>query len=393
MKGYVKLMPVLVLLFVGYMLWSGGIGKYQELDRGYKGISLRFETNPQTIDRLVEIRNRRQEADMYLTAWRQDYNINIEDPGLGVCIESDVIYMWGDGRGVLSIYKDAGCTMSVDKAYELWGSRDVLGKTVYIDGTPYKVAEITDIMDGIIAVRKDDYEKGMKFVSLDMDPKSNEVESDVNIEKFMLQYSHDADSSINYSDLLFLAGNFMILPAFTVSALMSGRILAELYGVKKHKKVFNVISHYVFFLVLWICICFFAGSFAFEIPGRLIPTRWSDFDFWSLVIEGFKDDLNGFRLMPMYALDSYFRKSFIYILVCGILSSACFTAALKHMNNKNLSMLMLMALETVTASIMFYAVFASGVQHGKYSRAYWFILPMYFVLDCFINKFSLCERT
>lgn len=393
MKGYVKLMPALILLFVGYMLWSSGIVKYEELDRGYGGISLSFETNPKTIDQLVEIRNQQQGSgiDSSLTAWRQNYNIKIEEPDLGVCVESDLIYMWGDGKGILSTYKDAGCIMSGDKAYELWGSRNVLGKTVYIDGSPCKVTGITDVIDGIIAVRRDDYEKDMKFISLDMEPKSNGLESDVYIENFMLQYSQQADSSINYSDLLSIAGNFMVLPAFAISVYMCGRILRELYGVKKHKKACKFIGHYIVFLLMWLCICFFAGSLNFEIPGSFIPTKWSDFDFWSRVIERLKGGLKGLRLMPVYALDSYFRKSFIYILLSGIMSSACFIAVLKYMRNKNLNRLM--AVETVTAFIMFYAAFASGVGQGRYSRAYWFILPVCFVLDYFINKLSLGERT
>lgn len=393
MKRYVKPLSALFLLLVGCMLWSVGIVKYHELDKIYGGISLRFETNPQVIDSLVEIRNQQQAAgtDSNLTAWRQDYNIKIEDSCLGVCIESDVIYIWGDGKGILGTYKDVGCSMSADKSYELWGSRDVLGKTIYIDGVSYKVACVTDMMEGVIAVRKSDYERDMKFVSLDMEPISNQDERDVLIEEFVLQNSHSADSSINYYEMLFLTGNFMLFPVFTVAAYMFGRILTELYCAKKHKKGFKVIACYVFFLILWVSVCFFTGSFSFEIPGSFIPTKWSDFDFWSRVIERLKNELSGLRLMPMYALDNYFRKSFIYISICSFLSSACFIAVLRYIRNKNLNMLIV--IETVTAFIMFYAAVSAGAQYGKYSGAYWFILPGYFVFDFFINNFKLRERT
>ena len=331
MKKYVNNFSLLLFLIVGCVLWSDGIAKYRELDKGYGGISIRFETTPLNIDSLAEIRNQQQEAgvDSNLTAWTQSYNIKTEDPSLGVCIESDVIYMWGDGKRMLVTYKDVGCAMSEDIAYKLWGSRDVLGKTVYVDGISYRVAGITDIFEGTIAIIKDDYENDMKFVSLDMEPISDPDDRDVLIEEFILQNSHSADSSINYSDLLSLAGNFIMLPAFTVFVYVFARISAELYRTKKYKKGFKSVTFYVFLLIMWICLCYFAGSFSFKIPGRLIPTKWSDFDFWSRTVESLKSGLRGLRLMSVYAFDSFFRKSFIYISICAFLSTTCFIAVLR----------------------------------------------------------------
>lgn len=393
MKRYMKLLPAILLIFTGCMLWSGGVGRYREVGMGYGGISLRFETNPLAIDSLDEIRKQQQAegADSKLTAWRHDYNLEIEDSNLGVSIESDVIYMWGDGKDMFGLCGISGCAMSRDKAYELWGSRDVLGKDVYIDGISYKVTCVTDNIPGIIAVKKDDYERGMSFVSLDMDPKAAGDESDVQIEKFILQNSHGADSSINYSDLVTMLGNFLVFPSMTVSALMCGRILAGLYCAGKYKKGCIVIACYAFFLIFWICICLFFGSFYFEIPGNFIPAKWSDFDFWTRLIEKYKNDLNGLRLMRTYTFDNYFRKSFVYISACVLLSSACFTAALGRVRNKTLNGLM--AVEIVSAFIMFYAAAASGAQYGRYGSSYWLILPVYFIFDCFINNFNMRERT
>lgn len=393
MKKYKRELLAMLLVLAGCMLWSSGAGRYAELDREYGGVSLRFETTPLNIDGLDEIRRRQKDSEMdfKLTAWRQDYNIEIEDPDLGICIESDVIYMWGDGKGMCCPWGYTGCSMSSDKAYELWGSRDVLGKTVYIDGISYKVACVTDTVTGIIAVKKDNYEREVKFVSLDMDPESAGDEAGIQLEEFILQNSHAADSLINYSDLVSVAGNFPILPAFFVSALMCGRILCMLCPAVKYKKGYKTTAVYVFLLVLWLCLCSFSGCFSFEIPESLIPTKWSDFDFWSGLAERYRDDLNGLRLTRKYAFDSYFVKSFMYIAARGLLSSFCLAAALSIIRNKSLCRLM--AVETASAFILFYAVWASGAQYGRYSAIYWLILPMYFAFDCFINNFNVSERT
>lgn len=396
MKKHGRDIMEMLLIFAGLMLWGCAVSKYGDLSRSFGGISLRFETNPQDIENIVELRSRQKEAgtDSKLTAWRQDYGLKIEDRDLGLRIESDVIYMWGDGKDLPDTYGASGCVISGDKAYELWGSRDVLGKTVYIDGVSYKVTAVTDSMRGIIAVKRDDYETGVKFVSLDMEPKSNRSESnesDARIEEFMLQNSYGADSSINYSALLSVLGNFPVLPALAISALMSVRILSGLYRAVKHKNGYMAIAYHAFFLILWVCICFFAGSFSLEIPGNFIPTKWSDFDFWSGLAERYKGDLRGLRLMPVYALDGYFRKSYVCVSAWGLLSSLCFAAALRHARNKSLGCLM--ALEAVSAFIMFCAAAVPGARYGSYSRAYWIILPTYFVFDFFINNFSLCERT
>ncbi len=385
----------MLLVLAGCMLWSGSAGRYAELDRGYKGVSLRFETTPLTIDGLDEIRRRQKDlrTDFKLTAWRQDYNLEIEDRDLGICIESDVIYMWGDGKGMCGY---TGCSMSSDKAYELWGSRDVLGKTVYIDGISYKIACVTDSMTGIIAVKGDNYRRDEKFVSMDMEPELDGDEASVLIEEFILQNSYSADSLINYSDVVSVTGNFVIFPALTIFACMCARLLTGFYYAKKHKKGFRVIACYVYvaFLVLWVCICFFAGSFSFEIPGSFIPTKWSDFDFWSGLAERYRNDLSGLRLARDYVPDVYLTKSFIYIFAGGLLSSACFTAALRLMRSKSLNMLMIV--ETASAFIMLYAAVASGARYGKYACMYWLILPIYFAFDFFINnfkKFNMCEGT
>lgn len=392
MKKYGKELLSILLIFTGCMLWSCGIGRYRDLNREYGGISLRFETNPLAMDSLAEIRRQQEEAgtDLKLTAWRQDYNIKIEDPKLGVCIESDVIYMWGDEKDILLPCPARGCVMSADKAYELWRSRDVLGKNVFIDGFPYKVTCVTDNMPGIIAVRRADYESGMKFTSLDIKPKTAGDQSDAQLEQIKLLNSHAADSSINYSDLLSVPGNFALLPALTVSAIMCKRILWLLYCAGKYKKGYRAMAFYGILLISWICICYFSGSFSLQIPENLIPTKWSDFDFWPRVIERYKTDLKGLRLMRVYALDTYFRKSFIYISACCLLGSACFISALRQIRNKSLNRLM--AVEAATAFIIFFAAAASGTQYEMYGITYRLILPMYFVFDCLINNFNLSER-
>ncbi len=383
----------MLLVLAGCMLWSGGAGRYAELDREYRGISLRFETAPLNIDGLDEIRRRQKDsgADFKLTSWKQDYNIEIEDPDLGICIESDVIYMWGDGKGMCCPWGYTDCSMSSDKAYELWGSRDILGKTVYIDGISYKVTCVTDTLTGIIAVKKDNYKSGEKFVSLDMEPESDGDEAGVLIEEFILQNSQAADSLINYSDMVSVTGNFPILPAFFVSVLMCGRILLRLCPAIKYKSGYRAAAVYVFLLVLWICLCYFSGCFSFKIPESFIPTKWSDFDFWSGLAERYRENLSGLRLTRGYVFDGYFVKSLIYIAVCGLLSSFCLGAALSLIRNKSLCRLM--AVETASAFILFYAALASGTQYGRYAAIYWLILPVYFALDCFINNFNVSERT
>jgi len=392
MKKFRKDILAMLLVLAGFMLWSGAAARYRELDSGYGGISLRFEKNPLDVDSLAEIYERQKAAgtDSKLAAWRQDYNIKIQDPALGAGIESDVIFMWGDEKDVLGSFGGEGCAMSCDKAYELWGSRDVLGKNVNVGGAKYQVTSVINNIPGIIAVRKDNYEKDMKFVSLDMKPQSGEDES-VRMEEFMLQNSKTADSTINYSDLLSLAGNFCGFPALTISALMCGKILYGIYCCRKNEKGCRTIAYYVFFLSSWICICIYSGSIFFEIPSSFIPTKWSDFDFWSALIKRCAEALNGLRLMRTYALDSYIKNAFIYILTCSLLSSACFIAALRYVKNE--SMNKLIVFETVFAVIMFCATVAAGAQYGRYTRAYWIILPMYFVFDCLISNFKLYERT
>lgn len=399
MKKYVSTLSLLIFLFAGCMLLSAGIARYQELNKGFGGISLRFETNPPDIDDLIKIRNQQQAAgmDLNLTAWNQNYNVKVEDPSLGIWVESDIIYMWGDGKSMVAAYKDEGCVLSADIAYKLWGSKDVLGKTLYVDGSSYKVADVTDIMEGIIAVIKDDYDNNMKFASLDMQPvsdgnrRNDQDERDVVIEEFMLENSHSADSSINYSDLICLTGNFIMLPSFIISIYMIGRLSRELYLAKKYEKGFKSFILYSFFLVIWIFLCFFTESFFFEIPGRLMPTKWSDFDFWHRTAQSLRSELAGLRLMSVYAFDSYFIKSFIYISACGILSCACFIGILRCVRNKSVKILI--TVETVIAFAMFYTIIISGNMYGKYGNIYKLVLPVYFLFDFFINNFKINERT
>lgn len=391
MKRYKNELVAAVFLLIGCMFWGSAVGKHHELVKSCRGISLRFETNPVTIEKLEEIR-RRQADDgrkSRLTAWKQDYNLMVEDTELGLWIKSDIIYMWGDGKNLpgLSIY--SGCAISLDKAYELWGSGDILGKTVYVDKIPYKVNQVTDSITGIIAVKKDNYEKDTRFVSLDMEPESAEDQTSILIEEFILENSQDADLSINYSDLLSVLENFLIFPAFIASVLIFVKILSRLHNALKNKKRSKILV-YVFILIFWISICFFAGRFFFTLPESFIPTKWSDFDFWSNLAKKYKNNLKNLRLMKGYALDDYFRKNFILVSVWSILSSACLASALRLFNSKSLNMLV--TAEGASAVIMFFAAVATDAPYGVYSRAYWFILPMCFAVDFFLNNFNRSER-
>ncbi len=390
MKGIIKFLPAIILIFAGCMLWSTGAGRYREMDMEYGGISLRFETTPVTIDRLNEtLRQQSDSTNSKLAAWKQDYNIEIEDRNLGVSIESDVIYIWGNRKNIFGLSGITGCAISEDKAYELWGSYNILGKDIYIDGISYKITCVTDAVSGIIAVKKDNYDGDMKFVSLDMEPEALTGESDIQIEKFVLQNSQGSDSSINYSDLISILGSSLVLPSLAVSILMCGRIMS-CFNCSAKNKLYREFACYLFVLISWICICFFSGSFLFEIPGNFIPVKWSDFEFWTRLIKRYENDLNGFRLMQTYIFDSYFRKYFINISVCGLSSSICFIAALRRVINKSLNSLIVF--EIVLAFVMFFAAVSSGAQYGRFGSSYWLTLPAYFVFDYLINNFNLRER-
>lgn len=170
-----------------------------------------------------------------------------------------------------------GCAVSEALAHRLWGSADVLGKTVLVDGHER-------IVRGVF---KGNHELALVSFTYENTTESwNIVELTKNYPNttrndalsFAIQSGLGSpDYILTKNEPIFIAAILPIIPLLIISIYVL--ILICKYLRKYHKPISRVIP---FLLLIGIALIL---PFILErLPGSIIPTQWSDFSFWSALI-------------------------------------------------------------------------------------------------------------
>jgi hypothetical protein len=189
-------------------------------------------------------------------------------------------YLSGYAPGVTD---SAGCAVSSGLAWVLWGSADVLGKTVEVDGEARIIRGVFEGENPLALLAYADEDKTQSYSAVELSGGPSSPARD-DVESFAVSSGLGQPDYILMGTPSFLASVIAVLPvlvlAFYGAALLTGRI-------KKRSRTLWRIG----MLCLLLCIAISLSAFLDALPDWLIPTRWSDFSFWSALMEQIGNDL------------------------------------------------------------------------------------------------------
>ncbi len=276
----------LACLFAAVVCWAVSLYAGEQIrDKGLSFGLIWQEQSllPETLDAL----NRSEESSGIRAAlWSSVENSEVQAYGSGRKAETKAVYVYGDmslvlhssiksGAPVLS-FDEEGCILDEKSAYDLFGSSQAVGNKLLYEGEIYVVRGILRGSAGVFYYPCPDRDKAYSNMEIRFpfgDSRAEDILS-------FLQQNHFG-TPMAFSDIAFLGeimGIFCHLPAWISFGVFLRAFLREVKKLRgKPMLFFCGVSAFLLLLLFSMLLT----EFRFSIPQRFVPTKWSDFSFWS----------------------------------------------------------------------------------------------------------------
>ena len=227
-------------------------------------------------------------------------------------------YIAGTAPGVID---GIGCAVSESLAWRLWGSTDVVGMTVEVDGTERTVRGIFNGKEELALLSFNDEDTSQSWIAAEFKNGSSYITRD-DAERFASASGLGKPNSILIGNISFFASTLLLLPLLILAVYGLWVIIG--YVGKRYpiaRKLIPFLLLFLFTALLPILI----GM----LPEWVIPTRWSDFSFWGSQFTQGSNSLREFLRTAPQSRDVELRMLFIeqtgitFLAVCVSLA-VCF---------------------------------------------------------------------
>jgi len=249
--------------------------------KSYSAVSLRYETpvSGQAAWQARQYAARQSDGGVFwATFWHETQKTVSGElrKADAVCIyfSGDANLVWpsrflsGSAPGVTD---GSGCAVSSALAWTLWGSHDIVGKTLGVDGEVRTIRGVFEENDplALLCVRDEDKSHSFTAVELSGGPQSP-ARSDA--QSFAAAAGLGPPDSILIGTPAFLSEIIAVLPLLTLTVFA----VAQLAGYMKKRPL--VLKGTLFIALLALAVLL--PTLLEALPDWMIPTRWSDFSFW-----------------------------------------------------------------------------------------------------------------
>jgi len=208
-------------------------------------------------------------------------------------------YLSGVAPGVTD---GAGCAVSSALAWTLWGSFDILGKTVVVDGETRTVRGVFEGDDpvALLSIRDEDKTRSFTAVELSGGPESP---SRADAISFAAAAGLGVPESVLPGTPASLAQLFSALPLLILA--VYGLVLL-IRSMKNRPDVTRGAM-----LLAFIGFAALLPSLLGALPDWIVPTRWSDFSFWGSLASQMAGDLREYLVVEPRMRDVIYKTLLI----------------------------------------------------------------------------------
>ncbi len=363
----------LFLIFILVTCISYGI-KYKDNDNGKALAEFNIENRNMKAKSIEEIINSKEEDTYIFTALREEKG-TITNKQFSKSKESNILEITGNSSllfnsTILFMDDKKGCLIDKSVAYALFGSYDVKGMEIDIEGKSYTIRDVINNEDGI-AVIQSNLEKEMELLVLDITNKDERY-----IENFSTKYGFENNYTTNkfYKETSNLIS--LILPLIIEFMIIINMI--KLIKAQKNKLVKKIIL--IMFLFLFIYFFYLIVNVKFKINYNIIPNEWSDFDYWGEMITKYYERNRELLFIKKYSMDISLIDDMIRSIFCSIVSIIVFFILKNRIKIMNIKAL----LKLLIAVIFIEGFVVYKVCVHSYISIY--LLPYYYISLFVINK-------
>jgi hypothetical protein len=378
---------LIILSLAVFIIWGSGIYYGQYIKENYQSVSIRMKSDEVTKHMLLRALENEKEKGAKeipgITAWNRLEDQVIENQELYTKSKVHLIEVYGDVKQVYPIELTSGsipasddyqgCLIDDNSAYELFHTSDAVGNFLTYQNKRYCIRGIIISQDSLCIFPV--YEDNKTYSNLELVYEDKENGKKL-AEEFMLQNS--LGSSYTCIEGCFYANLLRILyraPAWFLGFVLLVRILRFLWY--RRSLPLQVLALVLLFIVVWTALRWLM-EFQLYIPERLIPTKWSDFTFWTEKYRSFQNQRREITyLMPNpkdVILIQYVRRCINYSLI-ALAGMIAFVIHQKLIICNNNSMKM-SAIIIIIEGAAILLLFRSG-KSFELPRGYLCMLPLY----------------
>ena len=295
----------LALSFAATFLFCGALGQYEQFSLQAENLHVRLKEPAFTMESINagldnSLKNGGEVADAAIWNEAESQTVTgvLNRPGvfcvLTVYGNPALFYNASFVTGTYPLRGDEiGCALDEQAAYLLFGSPDAVGNTIHYEGSAYLVRGVFSGMDGVIVVQSDEKSaRTFQAAAFRVGQNANGKEA---VSTFLYGSLGAGDVIVDLPFVATLIKTLSLLPAFVMIVLLFIRIMSDAYRLRK-TPLYSLLATAA--AVLCTALLLYGADIPFAIPERFIPTKWSDFAFWSRLIAQAKEGVGEIRSLP-----------------------------------------------------------------------------------------------
>lgn len=396
MSGYKRIISYVLVVFITLFAWSICLTNAQKIQALEDVVELRYDTEKLSIKHMRDLQKGESESSEKIVknfiAWEQRPKQELRNKELSKSVTGEVVKVYGNLSILFPIEKLQGQTLSEGDregtiisesiAYSLWGSTDVIGQSLLVGDKNYVVRGILKEESHTIITPVDMEDQETKFSGLRVQLIDKENVEDA-VSTLKLKYNLPEGVLNNLSLTSILLSGLVLLPGYLLGFYGLIRLYTFIY--KTHRYWVSAIVLSIIALGLtWITVEMM--QFITYIPAYIIPNKWSDFTFWSKLLDRLIENRSQLQALPALIGDRWYNE--VKVMIVGGFSIACigmiaFSKLAKVEEGKTLFYSTLGAIVlSFTTTMLVYSL------EGQVTsiKAFWGIMPMYLLITFIINK-------
>ena len=316
---------LLTLLAIGAWIWAAAVAQWAgELAAGAEAYWSEAGVSPAQVDKAQRraMEDGRSELPA-LALWREERDMWVRDGERQA--KGGVLYLYGDGalvwpaRFLHGGYPPAGdgerAAISSALADALWGGTEVVGRAVTLEGRTYHISGVFQGGEPLL-LAQDAGDSETLYDHMVLLPSPGGMDSG---EAILNGYGFPWTKLTDYPFYAWALTTLAFLPGLLLGLRLLLRLLRR-GGLLRHSP--ELLAQYALpalggmGLVLW------AMGPGTEIPGRVIPTRWSDFSFWTQLAGELMDEVGSIftRVLSLREMRFWGMAALCVLLSLGALA-------------------------------------------------------------------------
>ncbi|MGL4799710.1 MAG: hypothetical protein ACRCWY_10010 [Cellulosilyticaceae bacterium] len=245
-------------------------------------------------------------------SWHEEVGHQFENTELNRKTEGRVITFYGDmslltlnqaldGTGVYTGDKE-GVVITTAVAYELWGDTRVVGQEMTLGEKNYTVRGVVEDKDHAVFKYEEAEDASFTALRLQMTGVNNIRD---HVQTLGFRYNLPSGIVRNFSFATILIEHAVRLPLWILGIYSLIRLYKYVYRLRKQKGVFYVAC---IFTVLVSYVILQAMDIRVNLPDYMIPSKWSDFGFWTKELESMWQNKEQLGAMATYLPQRWYEK-------------------------------------------------------------------------------------